>query len=51
MQLYRFSPTKSQNELFQAIEHIHFECYKLCKNSFGYYLPNAGNTRVFCHYP
>lgn len=50
MKLYRFSPIKTQDELFQAIKHIHFECYKLCKASFGDYLPNAGNVGVFCHY-
>jgi hypothetical protein len=50
MKLYRFSPIKTQDELLEAIKHIHFECYKLCKQSFGYYLPNAGNMGVFCHY-
>ena len=50
MKLYRFSPIKSKKGLFEAIEHIHFECYKLCKQSFGKYLPNAGNVGVFCHY-
>lgn len=50
MKLYRFSPIKNEVELLEAIKHIHFECYKLCKQSFGYYLPNAGNIGVFCHY-
>jgi len=50
MRLFRFSPIKSKKELFEAIKHIHFEGYKLCKQSFGYYLPNAGNMGVFCHY-
>lgn len=50
MKLYRFSPIKNQEDLFEAIKHIHFECYKLCKQSFGHYLPNAGNMGVFCHY-
>jgi len=50
MKLYRFSPIKSKEELFRAIKHIHFECYKLCKQSFGKYLGNAGNVGVFCHY-
>ena len=36
--------------MFEAIKHIHFECHNLCKQSFGYYLPNAGNIGVFCHY-
>jgi len=50
MKLYRFSPIKNKSELFKAIKHIHFECYKLCKQSFGKYLLNAGNMGVFCHY-
>lgn len=50
MKLYRFSPIKSKEELFEAIKYIHFACYKLCKQSFGYYLPNAGNVGVFCYY-
>lgn len=50
MKLYRFSPIKSKDELFEAIKHIHFECYKLCKQSLGEYLPNAGNMGVFCHF-
>ncbi len=50
MKLYRFSPIKNKEELLQAIKHIHFEAYKLCKQSFGEYLPNAGNMGVFCHY-
>ena len=49
--LYRFSPIKNKQKLFEAIKHIHFESHKLCKQSFGYYLPNnAGNIGVFCHY-
>lgn len=50
MQLYRFSPIKGQDELLKAIEHIHVESYRLCKQSFGEYLPNSGNVGVFCHY-
>lgn len=50
MKLYRFSPIKSKDELLEAIKHIHFESYKLCKQSFGYHLPNTGNMGVFCHY-
>lgn len=50
MKLYRFSPIKKQEELLEAIKHIHFACYQLCKQSFGEYLPNAGNIGVFCHY-
>ncbi len=50
MKLYRFSPIKNKSELFKAIAFIHFESFKLCKQKFGYYLPNAGNIGVFCHY-
>lgn len=50
MKLYRFSPIKSKEELLEAIIHIHFTCHKLCKQSFGEYLSNAGNVGVFCHY-
>lgn len=47
---YRFSPIKNIEELLEAIEHIHFSSYKLSKQSFGHYLPNAGNLGLFCHY-
>ncbi|HUW21786.1 MAG TPA: hypothetical protein VMW41_03880 [Candidatus Bathyarchaeia archaeon] len=50
MKLYRFSPIKNETQLLEAIKHIHFECYKLCKQSFRKYLPNAGNMGVSCHY-
>lgn len=50
MKLYRFSPIQNQDELLEAIRYIHFSCYQLCKQSFGVYLPNAGNMGVFCHY-
>lgn len=50
MKLYRYSPIKSKKKLFEAIKHTHFECHELCKQSFGKYLPNAGNIGVFCHY-
>lgn len=50
MKLYRFSPITNLEGLKEAISHTHFECYKLCKQSFGYYLPNAGNIGIFCHY-
>lgn len=50
MKLYRFSPIKSKEELLEAVKHTHLECYKLCKESFGYCLPNAGNIGIFCHY-
>ena len=50
MKLYRFSPIQDKKELLEAISYIHFACYKLCKQSFGKNLPNAGNMGVFCHY-
>jgi hypothetical protein len=50
MKLYRFSPIKGKVEFLQAVEHIHFSCYALCKQSLGTYLPNAGNMGIFCHY-
>ncbi len=50
MKLYRFSPITNKDKLFKAIEHVHFECHKLCKQSFGRYLKNAGNMGIFCHY-
>lgn len=50
MKLYRFSPIKGKEQLLEAITYIHFACYKLCKQSFGTYLPNAGNMGLFCHY-
>jgi len=50
MKLYRFSPIKNEEELLKAIRHTHFECYKLCKESIGHYLPNAGNIGIFCQY-
>ncbi|MFH1398694.1 MAG: hypothetical protein ABIG95_01115 [Candidatus Woesearchaeota archaeon] len=50
MKLYTFSPIKNEKQLMEAITYIHFACHKLCKQSFDKYLPNAGNTGVFCHY-
>jgi len=50
MKFYSFSPIKNEEELLKAIEHIHFSCYKLCKQSFDKYFLNAGNIGIFCHY-
>ncbi len=50
MKLYRYSPIQNQAELTDAVRYIHSACYKLCKQSFGKDLPNAGNVGVFCHY-
>jgi len=51
MKLYRFSPIKNENELLDAVRHVHRHCMKLCIASFGKYLPVAGNVGIFCHYP
>lgn len=48
--LYRFSPIKTKDDMLKAIKHFHIASYKLCKQSFGEYLPNAGNIGIFCHY-
>ena len=50
MKLYRFSPIKDKEHLVEAIAYTHTACYKLCKQSFGEYLSNAGNMGIFCHY-
>ena len=50
MKPYRFSPIQNETELLKAVEYIHFACFELCKQSFGKYLPVAGNVGVFCHY-
>ncbi len=50
MKLYRFSPIQDKAELLEAIKYVHLACNKLCKQSFGEYLPNAGNLGIFCHY-
>jgi hypothetical protein len=50
MKLYRFSPIENEDQLMEAIEHIHFDCSKLCYKAFSKYLPVAGNIGVFSHY-
>lgn len=50
MKSYKFSPIRNEKQLLKAIKYTHFSCYELCKNSFGEYLPNAGNIGIFCHY-
>ncbi len=50
MKLYRFSPIRNRAQLLKAIQHIHFACHALCKQSMGRYLSVAGNVGVFCHY-
>lgn len=50
MKLYRYSPIENRDQLIEAIKYTHFACHNLCKQSFGIYLPNAGNMGIFCHY-
>lgn len=50
MKLYQFSPIENKEQLLEAIKYTHFACHKLCKQSLGSYLPNAGNMGIFCHY-
>lgn len=50
MGIFRFSPIKDKAQLFRAIEYIHFESHRLCKQNLGYLLPVSGNIGVFCHY-
>src|SRR3989344_3631548 len=50
MKPFRFSPIKDEAQLMRAIEYIHFESNKLCKQNFGSLLPVAGNIGVFCHF-
>jgi hypothetical protein len=50
MKLYRFSPIENKEQLIEAIKHVHFSCFDLCKKAFGKYLPVAGNISIFCHY-
>lgn len=46
----QFRPIANKDRLFEVIRRIHFDCYKLCKQSFSRYFPNAGNVGVFCHH-
>lgn len=50
MQLYRYSPIYTLEELLEAWRHIHTVSHILCMNSFGRYLDNSGNLGIFCHY-
>lgn len=50
MRPFRFSPLQNFSQLLKAIEYIHFESQRLCKQNLGYFLPVAGNVGVFCHY-
>jgi len=50
MKPFRFSPIKNEDKLLEAIKHIHFESFKLCKQKLGFILPVAGNIGIFCHF-
>ena len=50
MKQYRFSPIKNKSELLNAIAYTHFACHALCKQTFGHYVPIAGNIGIFCHF-
>jgi hypothetical protein len=50
MKLYRFSPIENKEQMMEAIRHIHFSCFKLCKQSFGTYFEVPGFIGIFCHY-
>ena len=50
MKLYRFSPIKSKDDLYEAVRHMHVDAHQLCFNSLGEHLSVAGNVGVFCHY-
>lgn len=50
MSAFRFSPIQTKEKLREAIEYIHFQSFKLCKENLGEILPVAGNIGVFCHY-
>ena len=44
MKPFRFSPIKDKSRLFKAIEHIHFESFRFCKQNLGYYLPRLDDS-------
>lgn len=50
MNKFRFSPIQTKEQLLEAITYTHVACHKLCKQTFGTYLPIAGNIGIFCHY-
>lgn len=49
MTFYRFSPIQNESELQVAIRYVTYQCYALCKKSFGHYFSPAGNLGIFCH--
>ena len=50
MSTYKFSPITNKAELLKAIYYTHEACHTLCKQTFGLYLPVAGNIGIFCHF-
>ncbi len=50
MKPFRFSPIINKDQLFKAIEYIHFQAHKLCKQNLGQLLPVAGNIGIFCYF-
>lgn len=50
MSQYRFSPIKSKEELFEAIEYMHYSCLEFVAKVYGKKVPIAGNVAVFCHF-
>lgn len=50
MKPFRFSPITNIVQLFKALEYVHFQSFRLCKQNLGYLLPVAGNIGIFCHY-
>lgn len=47
---YRFSPIKTKEELFEAVEYIAFKTAELCRKVKGTTYP-LGSLTVFSHYP
>lgn len=50
MKPFRFSPIQDKTRMLEAINHIHFACHALCKQSLGKYLSVAGTIGLFSHY-
>jgi len=39
---------KTKDQIFELVKNIHVDCFKLCKDAIGKYLPVAGNVGIFC---
>jgi hypothetical protein len=50
MSNFRFSPIRSEAVMLQALEYIHIQSFRLCKENIGRILPVAGNIGIFCHF-